>query len=169
MLKLLRSVAKVCNVVCGYLSGLGILLMSLILAYEVIMRGVFKTPTTWVMNTAIYLFMWTMLMGASYTLMLGKHVRIDLIFEKFPKKLQLYLDVVTSAMGIAFCSLVGQQAWKMINSSIRYNKMTDDMMHIPVWWIQLPLLIGFVMMGVQFLVILLERIASIRSGECAER
>ncbi len=48
------------NTFCGYLSGLRILAIGLILAYEVVMRGIFEPQTIWVMNTAIYLFMWTM-------------------------------------------------------------------------------------------------------------
>lgn len=161
MLKLLRSVVKFCNVFLGYCAGFGIFAMGMILAYEVVMRGVFKSPTIWVMDTAIYLFMWTMLIGSSYTLMLGKHVRIDLIFERFPKKMQLVLDVITGAMCVWLCTVVSKQAWNMIQTSIRLNKLTDNMMHIPVWWIQLPLLIGFVMLGAQFVVIILERLASL--------
>ena len=98
MLNKLRALVKAGNTFCGYLSGLGILVMSLILAYEVVMRGIFKAPTIWVMNTAIYLFMWTMLAGAAYTLMLGKHVRIDLIFDKFPKRISCLhkFSIITS-------------------------------------------------------------------------
>ena len=165
MLNKLRALVKAGNTFCGYLSGLGILAMSLILAYEVVMRGIFKAPTIWVMNTAISLFMWTMLVGAAYTLMLGKHVRIDLIFDKFPKRIQLYLDVVTSIMGIVFCVVVSWQAWLMIASSIRLNKLTDNLLHIPVWWIQLPLLLGFGLLALQFFINLLDRIVALRAGE----
>ena len=49
------------------------------------------------------------------------------------------------------------------------NKLTDNMMHIPVWWIQLPLLIGFAMLAVQFVVIILERLASLFGCDCAEQ
>lgn len=165
MLKLLRSIAKFCNTFLGYCAGFGIFAMGLILAYEVIMRGIFKSPTIWVMDTAIYLFIWTMLVGSAYTLMLGKHVRIDLLFDRFPKKLQNVLDVITGAMAGWFCLIVTSQAWSMIRTSIRLNKLTDNMMHIPVWWIQLPLLIGFAMLAFQFVVIILERIAALCGAE----
>ena len=169
MLKFIRSITRFCNTFLGYCAGFGIFVMGLILAYEVVMRGVFKSPTTWVMNSAIYMFMWTMLIGSSYTLMLGKHVKIDLIFDRFPRKVQLVLDVITSAMAAYFCYIVSTQAWKMIQTSLKPNKMTDDMMHIPVWWIQLPLLIGFAMLAVQFVVIILERLASLFGCDCAEQ
>ncbi len=164
MLKILRSVTKFCNTFLGYCAGFGIFVMGLILAYEVVMRGVFKSPTIWVMDTAIYLFMWTMLIGSAYTLMLGKHVRIDLLFDRFPRKMQNALDVVTGVMAAWFCWVVSAQAWGMIQTSVRLNKLTDNMMHIPVWWIQLPLLIGFAMLGVQFVVIVLERVVTLCGG-----
>ena len=106
MLKVLRSITRFCNTFLGYCAGFGIFAMGLILAYEVVMRGIFKSPTIWVMDTAIYLFMWTMLIGSAYTLMLGKHVKIDLIFDRFPKKMQLVLDVITSAMAAYFCYII---------------------------------------------------------------
>lgn len=164
MLDKLRAIVRAGNKLCGLISGLGILLMGLILAYEVVMRGVFKSPTIWVMNTAIYLFIWTMLLGAAYTLMLGKHVRIDLIIDMLPKGLQNVLEVITSAMGIVFCYVVSKQGWAMVSTSIRLNKMTDNLMRIPMWWVQIPLVIGFVLLALQFLVNFLDHLAVLFGG-----
>ena len=54
---------------------------------------------------------------------------------------------------------------KMIASSIRLNKLTDNLLHIPVWWIQLPLLLGFGLLALQFFINLLDRIVALRAGE----
>jgi len=46
-------------------SGLGILLMGLILTYAVLCRYLFNAPTIWAQETSIYLYMWNMLAAAS--------------------------------------------------------------------------------------------------------
>lgn len=168
MLNKIRAFAKASNTFFGLLSGFGILFMGLILTYEVIMRGFFHSPTVWVMNVSIYIFIWCMLIGSAYTLMLGKHVRIDLIFDKFPKKMQLYVDVITSIMGVIFCVIVVKQGWSMVATSIRLHRLTDNLLHIPVWWTQIPLVIGFVLLALQFTLIVVDRVAEICSPKEAD-
>lgn len=158
MLGKVRSFVKSGNLFLGYLSGLGILVMSLILFYEVIARYCFDSPTIWVQEVSIYLFMWSMLAGASYTLMLGKHVRIDLVFDHLPERVQNLLDIVTSFVGMVFCAIVTHQAYLMIAGSIRYNKLSATILRVPMWLVQLPLFLGFLLLTLQFLLIAIDRI-----------
>ena len=74
-----RAVVKRCNFALGMVSGLGILAMGLILSYEVMCRYLFNAPTIWAQEISTYLYMWTMLAAASYTLQMGKHVHVDLL------------------------------------------------------------------------------------------
>lgn len=158
MLRKIQSSVRIGNVFLGYVSGLGILLMGGILCYEVIVRYFFNSPTVWVQEVAVYLFMWAMLAGASYTLMLGKHVRIDLVFDHLPVKLQLFFDAVTSLIGMGFSLLVSYQTFLMIVSSFKYNKVSATMLRVPLWLIQLPLLLGFALLSFQFFFIIVERL-----------
>ena len=64
----LRAVVERCNLALGMVSGLGVLAMGLILTYEVFCRYFFSAPTIWAQETSGYLYMWTMLAAASYTL-----------------------------------------------------------------------------------------------------
>lgn len=159
-----RSFVKSGNLVLGYLSGLGILAMSLILFYEVIARYCFDSPTIWVQEVSIYLFMWSMLAGASYTLMLGKHVRIDLIFDRLSPRAQNLLDILTSFIGMAFCAIVTHQAYLMIVSSLKYNKLSATILRVPMWIVQLPLFLGFLLLTFQFLLIALDRMGGRDGG-----
>lgn len=161
MMGKVRAFVKSGNIMLGYLSGLGILTMSLILFYEVIARYCFNAPTIWVQEVSIYLFMWSMLAGASYTLMLGKHVRIDLIFDRLPPKVQNFLDILTGLVGVAFCAIVTHQAYLMIASSLRFGKLSATILRVPMWLVQLPLFLGFMLLTLQFFLIVLDRIGAL--------
>ena len=88
MLGQLRAVVERCNLALGMVSGLGILAMGLILTYEVVCRYFFGSPTIWAQEIAIYLYMWTMLAAASYTLQTRKHVHVDLVTERLSPRAQ---------------------------------------------------------------------------------
>ena len=172
MLEKLRRFVRAGNLFLGYLSGLGILLMGLILFYEVVLRYFFDSPTIWVQEVSVYLFMWTMLTGASYTLMIGKHVRIDLVFDHFPPKAQCALDVVTSVVGMIFCAAVAQQAYEMIAASVKFGKVSATILRTPMWLLQLPLFLGYLLLALQFFLIGLDRAVTLgrwgqEKGGCA--
>ncbi|MDR1732299.1 MAG: TRAP transporter small permease [Synergistaceae bacterium] len=153
------------NLAIGYLCGLGILVMGIILSWEVFCRYCLNSPTIWAQETSIYLFMWTMLAGSAYTLMQGKHVRIDLIFERFPRKLQLQLDIVTSLAGVIFSAVVSWQALEILRSTLRFSKASPTLLRVPLWIPQSSLLIGFLLLTFQFAFIIADRLQTLRSGK----
>jgi TRAP-type C4-dicarboxylate transport system permease small subunit len=163
-MKTLRAYVEKFNLAIGYLCGLGILTMGIILTYEVVCRYFLDSPTIWAQETSGYIFMWTMLAGSAYTLMQGKHVRIDLIIEHLPKKVQLVLDMLTSLAGVGFCAVVAWQAWEMTWSSLRLGKVSTTLLRVPMWLPQCSLLIGFVLLTFQFGFIIADRIQTLRTG-----
>lgn len=161
MYKHIRSIVEKGNILLGYVSGLGILLMGLMLFYEVVCRYFFRSPTIWAQEMSIYLFMWTMLAGGAYTLQQGKHVRIDLIIEHLSKRTQQILEMITSVAGMLFCAVITWQAYEMIKSSIGYNKVSATLLRIPMWIPQMALLLGFALLTFQFAIIIIDRYMSV--------
>jgi TRAP-type C4-dicarboxylate transport system permease small subunit len=162
-MKTLRLYVEKFNLAVGYLCGLGILVMGLILSYEVVCRYFFDSPTIWAQETAGYIFMWTMLAGSAYTLMKGKHVRIDLLIERLSRRAQCRLDVLTSLVGIAFSGVVSWQAWEMMLASLKFGKVSATLLRVPVWIPQCSLLLGFVLLTFQFAFIVADRVQFLMS------
>ncbi|MDR1874284.1 MAG: TRAP transporter small permease [Synergistaceae bacterium] len=163
-MKTLRLYVEKFNLAVGYLCGLGLLAMGLVLFYEVVCRYFFDSPTIWAQETSVYIFMWTMLAGSAYTLMQGKHVRIDLIFERLSRRAQCLLDVLTSSVGVAFSAVVAWQAWDMMAASFKFGKVSATLLRVPVWIPQCSLLLGFVLLTFQFAFIVVDRIQILKSG-----
>ncbi len=154
----LRSVVKKCNFALGMVSGLGILVMGLILTYEVVCRYVFNAPTIWAQEISIYLYMWTMLAAASYTLQMGKHVHVDLLIERLPAQIKSLLGIVTSTVGMIFCAIVAVQAYQMIAATVYFGKVSATPLRVPLWIPQSALFMGFVLLTFQFALILVDQI-----------
>ena len=59
------------------------LALVIIICVDVIMRYLFSSTKTWVLELEWHLFSIIFLVGAAYTLLSDKHVRVDLFYEKF--------------------------------------------------------------------------------------
>ena len=165
MIAQLRAVVERCNVALGTISGLGVLVMGLILTYEVVCRYFFNAPTIWAQETATYLYMWTMLAAASYTLQEGKHVAVDLLLERMPPRVRSMLEVATSAVGVAFCAIVSVQAYEMIAATVRFGKVSATPLRVPLWIPQSALLMGFILLTFQFAFLAVDRLAALGSRD----
>ncbi len=168
MLSSLKSFVERVNLLLGYCSGLGILAMGIILFYEVIARYFFNSPTIWAQEISIYLFIWTMLAGAAYTLQVGKHVRIDLLIIRFSVKTQNFLEFVTSIFGMLFSAYVTVQGWNMLKATLKYHKLSATPLRVPMWIPQLALLVGFGLLTLQFIIIISAKFSIFSNQEKKE-
>jgi TRAP-type C4-dicarboxylate transport system permease small subunit len=164
MVERLRAVVERCNVALGMISGLGVLAMGLILTYEVVCRYFFNAPTIWAQETSTYLYMWTMLAAASYTLQEGKHVHVDLVIERLPRRGRMLLEGVTSVVGAVFCAVVSVQAYQMIAATVSFGKVSATPLRVPLWIPQSALLMGFVLLTFQFAFLFVDRLAALKAG-----
>jgi TRAP-type C4-dicarboxylate transport system, small permease component len=161
MFKIIRSAVEKGNLVLGYVSGLGILLMGLMLFYEVVCRYFFRSPTIWAQEMSIYFSCGPCSPAGAYTLQQGKHVRIDLVIEHLSIRTQHFLEMVTSVAGMVFCAVITWQAYEMIVASIGYNKVSATLLRVPMWIPQMALLLGFALLTLQFAIIIVDRFNSV--------
>jgi len=59
---------------------------------EVFMRYVMNTPTSWALDVTTMSFGALFMLGASYTLLKGAHVRTDMLWEKFSERTKGIID-----------------------------------------------------------------------------
>ena len=67
-------------------------------AANAIVRKVFDTSSNAFLEVQWYLFAWSFLVAAGYTLLHREHVRIDVLNSRLPKKAQVWIDII----GFAF-------------------------------------------------------------------
>ncbi|MBU0544800.1 MAG: TRAP transporter small permease [Proteobacteria bacterium] len=152
-----RTVVDRCTLAFGMVSGLVILVMGFILTYEVVCRYFFGSPTIWAQEISIYLYVWTMLAAASYTLKIKKHINVDLVISHLPTRARALLEIATSAIGAIFCAIITVQGYEMIAATVQFGKVSATPLRVPMWIPQSALLIGFLLLTFQFSFIILDR------------
>ena len=87
--------------------GLGVcfvLLMFISVLLQIFFRYVLQSPLTWTEEAARYSFIWTVLLGAAFAVRRKEHVKMEILFDRFPKSVQRYITVMTN--GIILISLM---------------------------------------------------------------
>lgn len=151
----------------GYLAGFSLLLVGVILFIEVICRYS-GNPTDWIAETSVYLFAGSMLLGTSYTLMRERHVRVELLICRFSPRAQDLCYLATSLAGVCFCLVVAGHGWADLMDVLETGETTATTLRIPLWIVEFPLFVGFVLTAVQFLIQAGDRIIRLKNGSPAE-
>lgn len=163
MLQLFKALTAKINTAIGLVSGVALLIAGILLFIEVVCRYS-GNPTSWIAETSVYLFAGAILLGAAYTLMRERHVRVELLVCRFSPKVQDVLYCITSLCGMAFCLLVVSLGWVDLLDVIETGETTPTSMRIPLWVTDTPLVIGFALLALQFFIFACDRVVRLRQG-----
>jgi TRAP-type mannitol/chloroaromatic compound transport system permease small subunit len=90
-----------------------------------------------------------MLMGA-YTLKNSGHVRVDILAQRFPKRMQLWIEAVFSFFFVFFVyAVVMYLSWDFVARSVATLENSPDAGGLPRYWIKPFLLVGTFLMSIQ--------------------
>lgn len=86
-----------------------------VILYETTARYVFDSPTMWAHETTQMLFGAMFILGIAWVHRRGEHVNMDIIFNRFPVRMQAIVDMSTSIFLFLICATMvlkgGELAW----------------------------------------------------------
>ena len=126
----------------GKLSAWLTLPVIFVVAYEITARYLFHRPTIWAVETMIYLCAVIYVMAAAWTLLDGRHVKIDMVYEKFSPRVRAAMDSITF---LFFALYIGMLLWasgKYALRSVRILEMSDSPWRPPLWPMKVFLALG---------------------------
>jgi len=92
---------RLVNAAGGAISWLAFVAMA-ISVWEVVMRYVFDSPTSWVHETVIFLIACIFALGGPVALARDKHIRIRVVYDLVSPRLRWVFDVFNSFMTLLF-------------------------------------------------------------------
>ena len=124
-MKILRFVLKKLDALgewTGKVIRWGILALVAVIVLETIARKIFNYPFIWSYETSFFIFGYYLLLGASYTLLRGGHVAIDVLYLRLSEKKQHILAIacLASFTGIFTVgmtkggTIIAINSWKMM-------------------------------------------------------
>ncbi len=134
----------------GRLGSLMFLGVAVMITLEVIMRFVFRSPTTWVMEISGLFTIVASFLLFPYTLQEKGHTRVDFITAMVSRKSVFFLELFTSLLGLVYCGVLTGYGIKMVHSSLVMEEVTQTL-QIPLWIPQAFVPIGGGLMFIQLL------------------
>lgn len=121
----------------------------LILLYEVILRYWFDSPTIWAHETVKHIFgAYSVLLGA-YVLLYRRHIRIDVIYNRFSPRVQGAVDSFTYLFIFGFVILMLWFGIPLAIDAYVLNEVPFMPFKIPLWPLKASIPLGALLMLLQ--------------------
>ena len=155
-LKFYQRLVSVLVVTGGLVGAFLILVVTLTTFYEVIVRYVFESPTTWSLDYGIYMIMWGTFLGAAYTLKWRGHISVEVLVEKFSDRLQRSLKISVYGLALVFCIILGWTGLISCIDAYRYHEVTLSYTRTPLYVPMFSIVIGSGLMALEITSQLIE-------------
>ena len=123
---------------------------TLISAGNAVVRKTFNYSSNAWLEVQWYLFAWSFLVAAGYTLLQREHVRIDVLNSRLPKKVQVWIDILGFAFFLTpLCVVVLYLNIPMVIEKFQSGEMSANAGGLVRWpvWAALPA--GFALLLLQ--------------------
>ena len=162
LLTLSKGIDRVNSFIGRHASWL-ILLAVVLSAGNAIVRKVFNTSSNAMLELQWYLYGAAFMAAAAYTLLQNEHIRIDILYGRWSRRTQNWIDVFGGIfMLLPFTGLMIWFLVPWVQRSWRSGEVSMNSGGLILWPAKLILLVGFVLLFLQGISELIKKIAVLR-------
>lgn len=161
----------------GFLFAAGIVAAAVMLLMEVFLRYVLNRPTIWAHETSTFLCALAFLYGGLLCAARDSHIRVVLLYEAMPRRMQHGLDIFIAATCALASGFFAWAAWLMVAKSVwapggalRFERSGSAWNPAIPAWTKIFLFVVLIVMTLQFALFawnLVRRGAARRQGGAA--
>ena len=148
----------------GVLAAFGIFAITVIVTGDVTARFLAGAGTKWTLEFTGYLLVMVVFLGLAYTLRERSHIRILFLVDRLPKKVQAWIEVVTSFIFLGFCAFLCYLTWHPTLTSINFGTTSRTGVDVLVWPYQLFMPLGLALISILLIGNIYTQIRSIIRG-----
>ncbi|HWJ02843.1 MAG TPA: TRAP transporter small permease [Verrucomicrobiae bacterium] len=126
-----------------------------IIFYGVMMRYVFNSPKSWVDEISQYLIIWGTLIGTSVALRDDHHIKVDMLFDRFPLRVQYFVTLFAHVVGTVFSIFIAYNGMKLVQFTLNTGQKSTDV-GIPLYIVYSILPLFGVLLTIRFVAKLYE-------------
>lgn len=140
------------------------LLACLVSAANATMRYAFDMSSNAWLEVQWYMFNGMVMLGASYTLKLNEHVRVDILYTRLSSINKARLDLVGMIVFLMpMVIVVGWFSWAFFRDSFAIQETSNNPGGLVRWPVKFLLPFGFLMLGLQGVSEIIKRVAYLRN------
>ena len=162
LLALSRTIDRVNEFIGKWVSWL-ILLAILVSAGNAVIRKVFDISSNAWLELQWYLFGAAFMLAAAYTLKQNDHIRIDIVYGMFSRRVQHWIDLLGHVFFLMpFVTLMVIYFVPYVSLSFHSGEMSNNSGGLIIWPAKAILLVGFFLLALQGISEIIKKIAIMR-------
>jgi TRAP-type C4-dicarboxylate transport system permease small subunit len=152
-----KKIYSVASRIERLLLGGSIIMMSVILIINVLLRLFFSKSLSFSEEIGQILLICVTFIGLSYVTQIGKHVRMSAIFDLFPAKGKKLLSTFIAAVNFFTMLILGYYA-VLYTLQVYRTQRVSPALSIPMYLVIAIISLGFFSSAVQYLIIILRNV-----------
>lgn len=136
--------------------------MIVILLHETISRTVFNYPRIWTVEVAQFTMAGYYFLGGAYSLLIGGHVRMDLLYGRWSAKKRATADAITFSALLFYLIMLLYGGISGIDYALTYGQVNFSSWGPPMAPIKIIMVVGIVLMILQAIAIFFKDLAVVR-------
>ena len=158
----ITRVIDACSDVAGFVAKWLVLLACLISAGNAAVRYMFSFSSNGLLEIQWYMFGAIVFLGASQTLRMNEHVRVDLLYSAVSERTRLWIDIVGfSIFLLPVTAYLVYLTWPFFLNSFRSMEGSSNAGGLILWPIKGVLPLGLALLFLQGFAELLKRVAAL--------
>ncbi|MFK0385588.1 TRAP transporter small permease subunit [Agrobacterium sp. NPDC090273] len=147
----------------GKLAGYLVLICCLVSAGNAMVRYAFNYSSNGWLEIQWYMFAFIVLIGASYTLRMNEHVRVDIIYGAIAPRTRLWVDIIGIVLFLLpACFYLAWLCWPMFTLSWHQNEVSSNAGGLIRWPVKLIIFVGFALLVFQGISELIKRVGALK-------
>ena len=139
------------------LAGVIVVLIFVAVVYDALLRDFGLQPTTWAVPLSEFGLLYITMLAAPWVLRSKGQVVVESLRLLLPRRGRVWLERATYALCIAACATITWFSIVEAIDAIRRDDMERLAIDIPLWLAYAPLVIGFFLLGCEFVRLLSGR------------
>jgi len=137
--------SRILQIVVGLLGRIAayiIMLMSLLILYDAIMRYGFNKATYFATELSGYMVVAVVFLGAPSTFREDRHVAVTLLRMRLPPRVQLWLELATLVLSLLAFAVVTWQGGNLVLKSVLRHSTSPSLLSTPLFIPQIAVPVG---------------------------
>jgi len=136
----------------GVTAALLLITAMIVMCQMILMRYLFKAPTIWQTEVVVFSATAAIFIGAPYVLMKNGHVGVDVVELMLSSPNRRRLKCVGALLGLVFCVLMSIASAIYVHEAWEGGWTTATIAAIPLWIPATPMMLGFCLLSLQYVV-----------------
>ncbi|WP_439596002.1 TRAP transporter small permease subunit [Falsiroseomonas sp.] len=128
----LRRAIGALSSLMGLVAGWGFVLCAFFIAFEVLARSLFRFSTQSTTEITGYMLAFGLSWGLGHALNTRSHVRIDMLVNRLPQKLRIWLHLLSLLLLGILMVFVAKGAWDLVDESLLFGATDISLLRTPL-------------------------------------